>query len=416
MKYYSFWGKILTAVIIVLALGVAFSVGVYAGYENQPISKAIANWADLNTGRVIEVDMTPFWEVWLALDDNLAVLNGDQDQTETERLQERLWGAIQGMVRSTGDPYSVFLPPSDKKHFEEDISGNFGGVGMEVGVRDGILTIISPLSNTPAQRAGLQAGDQIIKIDGQSTVEMSVDKGIKLIRGEKGTVVQLTIAREGESDLLDFEIERDIISIPVIETEELTGGIFLIKFYSFSASSPEIFRQALQEFVLSPADKLIIDLRGNPGGYLEAAVDTASWFLPAGTVVVQETRGEDSPVRKYRSRGYNAFSADLPLAILIDRGSASASEIMAGALAEHGVATLIGQPTFAKGSVQELLPISGGSALKVTIAHWKTPEGKILSKEGLVPDIEVEVTQEAIEAGDDPILTSAIEYLQNEDS
>ncbi|MFW5853084.1 MAG: S41 family peptidase [Patescibacteria group bacterium] len=413
MKY-SFLGKISIAVIMALSLLVAFSAGVYAGYENQPISKAIANWTDLNAGRVVEVDMAPFWEVWLALDDNLAVLNGDKDQTEKERLQERLWGAIQGMVRSTGDPYSVFLPPSDKKHFEEDISGNFGGVGMEVGIRDGILTVISPLSDTPAQEAGLQAGDKIIEIDGESTEDMSVDSGVKLIRGKKGTVVQLTIAREGESDLLNFDIERDIISIPIIETEELEGGIFLIKFYNFSASSPEIFRQALQEFVLSNADKLIIDLRGNPGGYMEAAIDTASWFLPAGEVVVQETRGEESSIRKYRSRGYNTFSADLPLVILIDRGSASASEILAGALAEHGIATLIGQPTFAKGSVQELLPISGGSALKVTIAHWKTPEGKILSKEGLTPDIEVEITQEDIEAEKDPVLDKAIDYLQNE--
>jgi len=240
--------------------------------------------------------------------------------------------------------------------------------------------------------------------------KMTVDEAVKLIRGEVGTTVALTVNRSGEG-IKDFEIVRGRIQMPTMETELLPSGVFVLKLYSFNALSPQLFKQGLRQFIKAKTDKLIIDLRGNPGGYLEASVDVASWFLPEGKVVVKERRviGEDDKL--YRSRGYNVFDDKLKLVILIDGGSASASEIVAGALSEHGRAVLIGEKTFGKGSVQELVSLPDGSAVKITIAKWLTPEDHSISENGLKPAIEVDMTAEDREAGRDPQLAAAVDYL-----
>jgi carboxyl-terminal processing protease len=324
---------------------------------------------------------------------------------------DKVWGAIEGLAASYGDPYTVFFPPVESKVFEEEISGSFGGVGMEIGIDDGVLTVISPLKGTPAYEAGVLAGDKIVAIDDKPALRMNTDEAIKLIRGEIGTKVSITFIRKGVDQPIVKNIIRKAIEIPTVKTKLLPKGVFVIELYNFSATSPNLFRASLREFIESGSDKLVIDLRNNPGGYLEAALDMASWFLPTGKLVVTEDFGEKKDAHEYLSKGYDIFTDKLKLAILVNEGSASASEILAGALQEYGKATLVGERTFGKGSVQELVPLTSDTSLKITVAHWFTPFGKSISQGGLAPDIEVKLTPENTKGGVDPQLDAAVKYL-----
>jgi len=398
-------------IIILLSIGSAFLAGVYAGYENRPEVAKITTLVNKESEVVFDspqVSFSPFWKAWNVINEKYTPVNGT---TTVIGDQDKVWGAIEGLVGSLDDPYSVFLPPDDAEIFEENISGNFGGVGMEIGMRNGMLTVIAPLKNTPAEQAGILSGDQIIKVDDALTADLSIDKAVKLIRGPVGTKITLTIRREDEDELLTITIIRDTITIPTIDTEKRENGIFVIKLYNFSATAPNFFREALREFVLSGSDKLILDLRGNAGGFLQAAIDIASWFLPSGKIVVTEDFGDKRENIIYRSKGYDIFSENLKMVIIVNEGSASASEILAGALSEHGIARLVGQTTFGKGSVQELVKITPDTSLKLTVAHWRTPQGKSISKDGLTPEFEVEMTKEDREEERDPQMDKAIEIL-----
>lgn len=354
-------------------------------------------------------DFAPFWKAWTALNEKWAVTKSSSTPPTD---QEKVWGAIQGLAASYGDPYTVFFPPQQSKSFNEAVKGEFGGVGMEVAIKDDILTVVSPLKDTPSYKAGLKAGDRIIKIDGHNTSEMTIETAVSKMHGDVGTKVVLTINRESEKKIFDVEIVRAVIKIPTIETE-MKDGVFIIKFYSFTAESPQLFKNAILEFSKQQTDKMIIDLRGNPGGYLESAVEVASFFLPEGQVIVRESgnraRSED---KLYRSNGYNVFN-NLKLVILVNGGSASASEILAGALHEHGKAKLVGEKTFGKGSVQELIPITDDTSLKVTIARWLTPNGLSISDGGITPDYVVKLTEDDFKAKRDPQLDKAFEVLKN---
>jgi carboxyl-terminal processing protease len=332
-----------------------------------------------------DVDLSTFWKVWNTLESKF-VHNASSTPPTSEEL---IYGAAMGLADAYGDPYTIFLPPAESEMFAEDISGNFEGVGMEIGVRDGILTVVAPLKGTPAERAGLMPKDKIIAIDGVSSERMSSDKAVTLIRGERGTAVTFTILR-GDDEILEIPVVRDVIEIPTIDTELREDGVFVISLYNFGATSPDLFRDALEEFSNANTADLVIDVRGNPGGFLEAAVDMASWFLPDGAVVVREDLGAGTKEKVQRSRGYDAFNENLDLVVLIDGGSASASEILAGALKDHDIATIVGMPSFGKGSVQELINITSDTSLKVTIARWLTPDGISISNGGLIPDVEVE--------------------------
>ena len=338
-------------------------------------------------------------------------INLEPNDSYTIRVdnQEKIWGAIGGLTDSFNDPYTVFLPPEDSAVFESDISGNFQGVGMEIGVREGILTVIAPLKGTPAEKAGVRAQDKILKIDDTPTTNINSDEAVKLIRGKQGTKVSLTILRDDVEDPIIIAVTRGVINIPTINTRILSDGIFVIELYNFSAISGDLFRTALREFVASRSNNLILDLRGNPGGYLEAAIDMTSWFLPLGEVVVREDFGGNREEVVHRSKGYSIFGKRLNMVILIDGGSASASEILAGALSEHGIATLVGSTSYGKGSVQELVKITQETSLKVTIARWLTPLGISISEGGLTPDIEVGRTFEDEGKGIDPQLQAAVE-------
>lgn len=359
-------------------------------------------------GKPLGVDFAPFWRAWNLINEKYVSAS---TTTKTIDDQEKIWGAIEGLAESLGDPYTVFFPPVESKLFEADIRGNFEGVGMEVLAQDGAITVIAPLKNSPAERAGIMAGDRVIKIDNKVTSNLSTEDAVQLIRGPKGTEVTLTIFRNGAKEPFEIKVMRDVIDVPTINTKELPGGIFVIELYSFSAQSPNLFRQALREFILSSSDKLILDLRGNPGGYLEASIDMASWFLPSSAVVVREDFGTAGKEKIYRSKGYDIFNDDLKFVILVDKGSASASEILAGALAEHGKAVLVGDKTFGKGSVQELVSITSETSLKITIARWLTPNGLSISEDGIEPEYIVKYSTADREAKRDPQMDKAIEIL-----
>jgi len=382
------------------ALIFAFFVGVYVGGgKPQQVSDDLTD-----TEIVSEDDFATFWKAWNILDDKYV-------EAASTTAQQKIWGAIQGLASSYGDPYTVFFPPVEAKLFEEDISGNFEGVGMELGFKDKQLQVVAPIKNSPAERAGVKAGDLIIKIEDTSTIDMTIEAAVKLIRGKKGTPVKITFFTAGSSKPVERVLIRDIIDIPTLETSTKPGGIFVIKLFSFTAQSPNLFRNALREFITSGNHKLILDLRGNPGGYLDAAWDMASFFLPAGAVVVTEDFGNNEDPKVYRSKGYNVFTDKLKMLILVDGGSASASEILAGALSENNVAKLVGSKTFGKGSVQQLISLTPETSLKITIARWLTPAGTNLSHDGLEPDYKVEVTDKDIEAKKDAAMEKAIELL-----
>lgn len=353
------------------------------------------------------VDMTEFWQVWNLLDEKFVTSSSSTSPTAEEKIQ----GAISGLVGSYGDPYTVYMPPEDAKQFDQDISGNFSGVGMEVGMRNNLITVIAPLPDTPADKAGILAGDVIVEIDGTSTKGMSIDEAVRLIRGEKGTQVKLQLYRQGASDFITVDVTRDTITIPTIKTE-MKGDTFVVALYSFNAIAEQKMEEAMREYLKSGADSLILDLRGNPGGYLQGAVSIASYFLPTGNVVVRESFGDGREEQVYRSHGkvIADFNPD-NFVILVNGGSASAAEILSGALKEHHVATLIGEQTFGKGSVQELIPLKKDGSLKVTIARWLTPDGTSISDGGLAPNVVIPRSADQIIAGEDTQLDAALEWI-----
>lgn len=379
----------------------AFFIGIFVG-ESRTTSLSIT---DSDIAKIANSsEFSSFWKVWQVLDERFV----DSGSTTP---QDKIYGAIQGLASSYNDPYTTFFPPVEAKMFKEEIAGDFGGVGMEIGVKDKQLQVIAPIKDSPAERAGVKTGDFIISINGTSTVSMSTEEAVKLIRGPKGTEVEISFIPANSSKPVIRKIIRDTIKIPTIDIVNKPGGITVISLYSFTAQSPNLFRNALREFVASGNHKLVLDLRRNPGGYLDAAWDMASWFLPAGKTVVIEDFGGNSEPNVFRSKGYNIFSDKLEMVVIVDNGSASAAEILAGALQENGVAKLVGVKTFGKGSVQELVSITSDTSLKVTVASWLTPKGHNLSHDGLNPDYVVEVTEKDLLAKKDPQMEKALQLL-----
>jgi carboxyl-terminal processing protease len=408
----NYFRKFRVVFILLLFLGLSFALGISFG-RNHPLDKVnLSDNLDILNSNATDtsalIDMEPFWKVWNLLDEKYVPTSKEK---ATSTSQDHIWGAIQGLTNSYNDPYTIFLPPEDNKDFEENISGNFEGVGMEIGIKDSALTVISPLKGSPAETAGVKAGDKIITIDGKPAVDLTTDKAVKLIRGPKGTVVKISVLRNGNAKPLNFDITRAVIDIPTIDTE-IMGDVFVISLYNFYAQSKTQFNVALKEFIGSKKHKLILDLRGNPGGYLDAAVDMASWFLPLGKPIVREEFGENKPESVYRSKGYDIFNSNLRMIILIDGGSASASEILAGALQEYNIAKLVGTKSYGKGSVQQLLKVTDDTSLKVTIAKWLTPYGKSISDGGLTPDYEVKISEAELKAEKDPQMDKALELLK----
>jgi carboxyl-terminal processing protease len=393
-----------------LVAAVAFGAGIVVGGTGPSASSVVNRIPLLGDGLDAtpdaNVDLAPFWKEWNALTENYVITHAS---STLPSVKERMYGAMSGLAAAYGDPYTVFFPPAEAKAFSESISGSFAGVGMEIDVKDGVLTVVAPLKGTPAEAAGIKAGDQIAAIDGKSTDGLSVDKAVKAIRGPVGTAVDFTIIRNGKS--LDIKVVRDTIQVP--ETEDgldPASGVYHIALYEFSANSASLFNQAFIRFKNSGSTKLVIDLRNNPGGYLDAVVDIASHFLKAGTTVVTEDFGGKQPSQVHASLGYNDAPPGSRVVVLIDGGSASASEILAGALQDTRKATVIGTRSFGKGSVQTLIDLDGGS-LKVTVARWITPAGHWIMGNGVTPDIVVPYTAADAAAKKDPQMARAVQFL-----
>lgn len=328
-----------------------------------------------------EVNLNSFWKVW----EIIGKYYVHSDTASSTPDQVKIDGAIKGLVSSLGDPYSEYLPAEEKKSFDEELSGTLEGIGVVVGIRDEVLTVISPVKDSPADKAGIKTGDIIYKINGEESASLSVTEAVKKIKGKKGTEVKITVLRKEVKDPIDFKIVRDTIMIPTLDVEVLSGGVFKITLHEFNAISAGLFKDAMERFYKEGHKKLILDLRNNPGGYLESAVEMASQFIPAGKTVVTQDYGAKRPPVIYRSKGYNTFPSNKKLVVLINGGSASASEIVAGALSDYGIATLVGEKSFGKGSVQELIPVTKDTSVKITVARWLTPSGQNISHEGLTP-------------------------------
>ena len=400
---------VVRSVSLAVVAGLAFGLGILVGNTGSAAAVVariplVGDGLDATPDQ--SVDLASFWKAWHALRENYVVTHASSTLPTTK---EMLYGAIKGLASSYGDPYTVFFPPEESKAFAENISGSFGGVGMEIDVKNDVLTVIAPLKGTPAEAAGIKTGDQVVAIDGKPTDGLSTEQAVAKIRGPLGTVVALSIVRDGK--LLEIKITRARIQIP--ETEDgldAASGVYHIALYEFTGNSEDLFDEALTRFAATGSRKLVIDLRDNPGGYLDSAVDIASHFLAKGATVVTEDFDNKEPNKVHVSRGYNDVPAGTKIVVLIDGGSASASEILAGALQDSHVATIIGTRSFGKGSVQQLIPLDGGS-LKVTVARWVTPAGHWIMGNGVVPTIVVPFTQKDADAKQDPQMARAIQFL-----
>ncbi len=400
--------KIIIGVSIFLAvaifLGSGFLLGFRAG-EKFPRTIVLKDLTNATSSQPAGVDFGTFWQAWETINENY--LNADKVNT-----QDKVYGVISGLVNSLGDPYSVFLSPQDNKKFQEDVQGNFGGIGAEIGIKKNQLVIVSPLKDTPAERTGLKAGDKILQINSSSTEGLMVDEAVRLIRGPAGTEVTLTILRNDWEKPKDFKIIRANIIVPTLDFAMKDGNIAYIQLYSFNANAEYLFYEAVAKALNEGTKGMILDLRNDPGGYLDVAVDLAGWFLPRGALVVKE-ESRNNASQEFRANG-NAALEKMPVVVLINAGSASASEILAGALRDERGVKLIGEKSFGKGTVQQLLPLRNGSEIKLTVAHWVLPNGKILENGGLAPDIEVKLTDEDVQNKRDPQLDKAIEVLKAE--
>ena len=342
-----------------------------------------------------------FWEAWKLVQ--------QEYYGEIPSLQTIAYGAIRGALQTLGDPYTSFIEPKIARILQEDASGQFEGIGALVRMnRDNKLEIVRTFEGSPAQRAGLRAGDMVIKVNGQSIVGYSIYEAIALIRGPAGTSVTLTVERPGEREPFEVTVTRARITIPVVEARMLPQGVAYIQLFDFSAQATRQLQEQLKALLAQNPRGLILDLRDNPGGFLDQAIQVADLFLDEGVVAYERTR--DGEERVFRSKSGDP-GEKIPMVVLVNAGSASASEIVAGALQDRGRARLVGERTFGKGSVQLSHTLSDGSELRVTIARWFTPKNRAIHGQGLNPDIEVRVDPNQPAGGGDLQLEKAVEVL-----
>lgn len=376
---------------ILLSLAFMFGIGWLVGNDRVSLTDPVTN-QELRSATIDGLD---------ELYDEL-VRNFD-GEVDPEAFVE---GLKRGGVASVGDSFTEYLSPDETKEFNDSLDGTFEGIGAELGKEGSFVVIVAPLKGSPAEAAGVQAGDIIIEIDGEDATDITISEAVKTIRGEKGTDVTLTLIRDGEQ--VEATITRDTIDIPSVEWR-VEDGIGIIEMSRFGTDTTQLARQAALEFNEKNITKIILDVRGNPGGLLDQAVQVSDLWLPKGAVVVEEKRGEEV-IRSFTSTN-DPLLVGVETVVLINEGSASASEIVAGALKDNGLATLLGQTSFGKGSVQQLINLSSGGSLKVTIARWFTPNGENIDKEGIAPDVEVELSAEDREEDRDPQLDEAKRLL-----
>jgi carboxyl-terminal processing protease len=349
----------------------------------------------------LQQKFAPFWEAWSIVHEKYV----DQPLDDTALMR----GAISGMVRALDDPHSSYMDPLEYEFFQTDLGGELEGIGAMVEQAGDFVRIVSPLPGSPAEAAGIRPGDLIVKVDDTDIMGMDYLLVVKMVRGPAGSKVHLTIQREGESDLLEFDIVRAKITIPSVESRMLEGSVGYVKINDFGEKTTSELRTQLKALLAQKPVGLVLDLRGNPGGYLDTGIEVASQFVGQG-VIVRERFGDG------REKTYDAIrgglATGLPLVVLIDKGSASASEIVAGAIQDTQRGTILGETSYGKGSVQTLTPLSGeNGVVRVTVARWLTPGGRSIHKLGITPDVTVELTDEDREADRDPQLDEAVRLL-----
>jgi carboxyl-terminal processing protease len=313
----------------------------------------------------------------------------ESNYVEKVDVKDLIYSAIRGMVSSL-DPHSSFMTPEEYKEMQVDTKGEFGGLGIQISIKDGILTIIAPIEDTPAWRAGLKAGDKIVMIEGESTKDMTIEEAVSKMRGPKGTKITISVMREGWEKPKDFSIVRDIIKIKSVKSKVLDDSIGYVKITQFQQRTASDLDKALGKLSDEGVTSLILDLRNNPGGLLNSAVDVSSAFLPKDKLVVY-IQGRSGEKTEYRTDGPETAFEEMPMVVLVNPGSASASEIVAGALKDWKRAVVMGEQTFGKGSVQTVVPLSDGSGLRITTAKYYTPKGTSIQSTGITPDIEVKL-------------------------
>jgi carboxyl-terminal processing protease len=348
----------------------------------------------------IEKIFEPFWEVWDVLHERYP------DSLDDYVLMEH---ALIGMMVAVGDPHTDYMDPETYAAVNESMSGEYEGIGATVRQNEetGGLELISIMEGSPAEKAGLRPGDQIVMVEGEEITDLSQSEIITLVRGPAGSSVRLGILRPGKADILEFEVVRDRISISSVSYELMEGDIGYVRISQFEFATTELMREALEEMDANNLSGLILDVRSDPGGYLSTSIEVASAYIQEGPIVLERGPGRENT---YEALG-NAIAPDVPMVVLVDQGSASASELIAGALQDRGRATIVGMPTFGKGSVQTWRDLSNGGGIRITISRWYTPDGHSVSEVGIKPDIEVPVTMEDIESGEDPQLAAAISIL-----
>lgn len=394
----------LIALAAILLIGGAFRIGYVSGQEGYTFQPK--NFKIINQGE--QPKNVDYSLLWRAIDivSKKYIDRGNIDQEKV------LYGAIQGAVSAAGDEYTQFFDPKTLADFKTELQGSFSGIGAEIGKKNNNIVIVAPLEGSPAEGAGILAKDIIIKVNGENVVDLSVDETVSKIRGPEGSEVTLNLYREGKPAAFDVKIVRQKIEIKSVKTsyKEVNGKkIGIITLSRFGDDTKDLFDAGVNEVNSKNISGLIVDLRNNPGGYLDTSVEIASDWLEKGKLVVKEEHSEKEATL-FNSNGSNRLGKYKTI-VLINGGSASASEILAGALRDNNKATLLGEKSFGKGSVQELVPLSDNMAVKVTIAKWITPGGKNLNHDGLNPDIEVKISEEDIAAEKDPQLNRALEEL-----
>ncbi len=409
MKLNAITNKLLTIALVIAIFGSGYKLGEYRKTQEinkQPLRKyTITN---LNEAQERTLDFSLFWEAWNAIEQNYV-------DKATLNAQEMYYGAIRGMVESLGDPYTSFFTPEENQQSKDDLEGTFQGIGAELGMKDGMVVIIAPLKDSPAEKAGIKAGDAIIKVDGISTENWSLQKAVSEIRGQKGEKVVLTLLRKGKE--FEISVVRDEIKVLHVELT-YEGNVAVVELTRFGDNTNALWDQKVRDIVLrkqrGSLDGLVLDMRGNPGGYLDSAIYIAEEFLKEGDLIVKQEYADREPEIYESSR--NGKLQDVPLVILIDEGSASASEIVAGSLKDHKKATLVGTNTFGKGTVQQPIDLSGGAGIHITISKWVMPHGGWIHEAGIKPDVKVENNIEngnTLTREKDKMLDKAIEILTN---